>query len=83
MQTPVDSSETRKHKRQIIAFITTAQSEVIRRILEHLDLSTVIPRAHGPPEWLARREQEERAVLSREEENFSQAPPGWDEWEPA
>ena len=68
---------------KIIAFITTVQSDVIRRILEHLGVSTVVPRAHGPPEWLERRQQEERAVLSREEEDLSQAPAGWDEWEPA
>jgi hypothetical protein len=68
---------------KIISFITTGQSEVIGRILNHLGESTVVPRAHGPPEWLARRQQEERAVLSREEEDFSQAPAGLDEWEPA
>jgi hypothetical protein len=67
----------------IISFITAAQSEVIRRILEHLGVSTVVPRAHGPPEWLARHEQEERAVRSREEDDFSQAPAELDEWEPA
>ncbi len=68
---------------KIISFITTSQDQVLRRILEHLGVSTVVPRAHGPPEWLASREQEERAVPSRDEESFSQAPPGWDEWEPA
>ena len=72
-----------KARMKIIAFITTGQSEVIRRILDHLGVSAVVPRAHGPPEWLVRREQEERAIPSRAEENFSQAPPGWDEWEPA
>ncbi len=41
------------------------------------------PRAHGSPAWLARHQQEERAVLSREEEDFSQAPAELDEWEPA
>ncbi len=68
---------------KIISFITTSQDQVIRRILDHLGVSTVVPRAHGPPEWLARRQQEERAVLPREEENISQAPAEWDEWEPA
>jgi len=68
---------------KIISFITTGQSEVIGRILEHLGVSTVVPRAHGPPEWLARRQQEERAVLPREEKDFSQAPDELDEWEPA
>ncbi len=72
-----------KARMKIIAFITTGQSEVIRRILDHLGVSTVVPRAHGPPEWLSRRQQEERAVLPREEENISQAPAEWDEWEPA
>ena len=46
-------------------------------------MSTVVPRAHGPPEWLAGCQQEERAVLSREEEDFSQAPAELDEWESA
>ena len=72
-----------KARMKIIAFITTSQDRVIRRILEHLGVSTVVPRAHGPPEWLERREQNERAVRSREEEEFSQAPAELDEWEPA
>jgi hypothetical protein len=65
------------------SFITTAQDRVIRRILEHLGVSTVVPRSHGPPKWTAKREQEECAIPSRDEEGFSQAPPDWDEWEPA
>jgi len=68
---------------KIISFITTSQDQVIRRILEHLGVSTVVPRAHGPPEWAVKYQQEERAVLPREEEDLSQAPPDWDEWEPA
>jgi len=68
---------------KIISFITTFQDQVINRILEHLGVSTVVPRAHGPPEWLERREQNERAIPSRDEEDFSQAPNGWDEWGPA
>ncbi len=68
---------------KILSFITTSQDRVIRRILDHLGVNTVVPRAHGPPEWLARRQQEEQAVLPREEESFSQAPAEWDEWEPA
>lgn len=70
-------------KMKIISFITTTQPEVIRRILEHLGVSTVTPRAHGPPEWVERREQEERAVPPKEDEDFSQVPLGCDEWEPA
>ncbi len=42
---------------KIISFITTAQDRVIRRILEHLGESTVVPRAHGPPEWAVKSEQ--------------------------
>jgi hypothetical protein len=72
-----------KSRMKIISFITTAQDLVIKRILEHLGLSTVVPRAHGPPEWTARREQEERTISVREEEDFSQVPAEWDEWEPA
>jgi hypothetical protein len=68
---------------KIISFITTSQDQVIRRILDHLGVSTVVPRAHGPPEWLERREQNERAIPSRDEEDFSQAPAELDEWEPA
>ncbi len=68
---------------KIISFITTSQEQVLRRILEHLGVGTVVPRAHGPPEWLERREQNERAISLRDEEDFSQAPNGWDEWEPA
>ena len=68
---------------KIISFISTAQSEVIRRILEHLGVSTVVPRAHGPPEWAVKSEQRVQRVLPREEEDFSQAPDEWDEWEPA
>ena len=68
---------------KMISFITTSQDQVLRRILAHLGESTVVPRAHGPPEWLERREQNERAIPSRDEEDFSQAPNGWDEWEPA
>ncbi len=66
-----------------ISFITTSQDQVIRRILEHLGVSTVVPRAHEPPEWFARREQEERAGPSRAEEDVSQALAELDEWEPA
>ncbi len=68
---------------KIISFISTAQSAVIQRILEHLGASTVIPRAHGPPEWAVKSERWIQGVLPRDEEDFSQAPPGWDEWEPA
>jgi len=68
---------------KVISFITTAQSEVIRRILEHLGVSTVIPRAHGPPGWAVKSERMVHAGPTREEEDFSQAPLGWDEWEPA
>ncbi len=53
---------------KIISFIRTSQDQVIRRILEHLGVSTVVPRAHGPPEWAVKYQQEERAVLPREEE---------------
>ncbi len=38
---------------KIISSITTSQEQVIKRILEHLGMGTVVPRAHGPPEWLA------------------------------
>ncbi len=72
-----------KARMKIISFITASQEQVLRRILDHLGVSTVVPRAHGPPEWLARREQNQRAARSREEVDFSQAPNGWDEWEPA
>ena len=68
---------------KVVSFISTTQSEVIRRILEHLGVSTVIPRAHGPPEWAVECERTDRTVPSREDEEYSQAPPGWDEWEPA
>lgn len=36
---------------KVLSFISTAQSAVIRRILEHLGVGTVLPRAHGPPGW--------------------------------
>jgi len=68
---------------KIIAFISAAQDRVIQRILDHLGVNTVVPRAHGPPEWAAKSERDEQAVMSREEDDFSQAPPDWDEWEPA
>jgi hypothetical protein len=68
---------------KIISFITTAQDRVIRRILEHLDVNTVTPRAHGPPEWVVKHQQEARTVTARDEEDFSQAPPDWDDLEPA
>ena len=68
---------------KIISFISTAQSEVIHRILEHLGVSTVVPRAHGPPGWAATSEWQVQAEFSRDEEDCSQAPPDWDEWEPA
>ncbi len=42
---------------KIISCITTSQEQVIKRILEHLGESTVVPRAHGPPEWIAKRDQ--------------------------
>ncbi len=45
-------------------------AERIHRILERLGVSTVVPRAHWPPEWVAGREQEERAVLLRDEGEF-------------
>ncbi len=35
---------------KIISFITTSQDQLTRRILDHLAVSTVVPRAHGPPE---------------------------------
>jgi len=68
---------------KVVSFISTAQSEVIRRILEHLGVSTVVPRAHGPPGWAVKSERRVQRVLPWEEEDFSQAPPGWGEWEPA
>jgi len=68
---------------KVVSFISMAQSGVIRRILEHLGVSTVIPRAHGPPGWVVKCERNGRAVPSREDEAYSQAPPNWDEWEPA
>ncbi len=68
---------------KIISFITASQEQVLRRVLDHLGVSTIVPRAHGPPKWFAKCEQEERAIPSREEESFSQAPLDWDEWEPA
>ena len=68
---------------KIISFISTAQSEVIRRILEHLGVSTVVPRAHGPPGWAVKSERMVHAGPIREEEDASQAPAEWDEWEPA
>jgi hypothetical protein len=68
---------------KIISFISTAQDQVIRRILEHLGVDTVVPRSHGPPEWVGGHEQEARSIPAREEEEFSQAPPDWDELEPA
>jgi len=68
---------------KVVSFISTAQSEVIRRILEHQGVSTVVPRAHGPPGWVVKCERNGRAAPCREEEAYSQAPPDWDEWEPA
>ncbi len=68
---------------KVVSFISTAQSGVIRRILEHLGVSTVVPRAHGPPGWAVKSERRVQGVLLRAEEDFSQAPPDWDEWEPA
>jgi hypothetical protein len=68
---------------KVVLFISTAQSEVIRRILEHLGVSTVVTRAHGPPGWVVQCERNDRALPFRQEEAYSQAPPGWDEWEPA
>jgi hypothetical protein len=68
---------------KIISFISTAQCDVIRRILEHLEVSPVTPLAHGPPEWAVKNERRFQGVLSREEEDVSQALPDWDEWEPA
>ena len=68
---------------KIISFITTSQDQLIRRILDHLGVSTVVPRAHGPPGWLAGRQQEGQAVLPRAEEDCSQVPAELDEWEPA
>ena len=41
---------------KIISFIAASQDQVLRRILDHLGVSIIVPRAHGPPEWLARRE---------------------------
>ncbi len=67
---------------KIISCITTSQEQVIKRILEHLGVSTIVPRAHGPPERLTRHQQVERTVLPREEEDFSQAPAELDQWEP-
>jgi len=68
---------------RVVSFISTARSEVISRILEHLGVSTVVPRAHGPPGWVVKSERRIQGVLPRAEEDCSQAPPGWDEWEPA
>jgi hypothetical protein len=68
---------------KIISFITTAQPLVIIRILEHTGQSTIIPRAHGPPEWLRVLQEQERRARQPEPENFSQVPRAWDEWEPA
>ncbi len=65
---------------KVLSFITTTQSAVIHRTLEHLGVSTVIPRTHGPPGWAVKTVPQ---ASFREEEDFSQAPPGWDEWEPA
>ena len=66
-----------------LSCISTAQSEVLRRILDHLGLSTVVPRAHGPPGWAVKSEHAGQEVPSREEEDYPQAPRDWDEWEPA
>jgi hypothetical protein len=68
---------------KVVSFISTAQYGVIQRILEHLGVGMVVPRAHGPPGWAVNGEREDRAAPSREDEEYSQAPPGWDEWEPA
>ena len=68
---------------KVISFISSSQDQVIRRILEHLEVSTVVPRAHGPPEWAATSEREVQAASGQGEEDFSQVPLGWDEWEPA
>lgn len=68
---------------KVISFISTAQDQVVRQILEHLGLSTVIPRVHGPPGWAVKIERRIQGVLPRAEEDCSQAPPDWDEWEPA
>lgn len=68
---------------KIISFITTAQPLVIMRILEHTGQSTIIPRAHGPPEWLRLLQEQERRAGQPEPEDLSQVPSAWDEWEPA
>jgi hypothetical protein len=67
----------------VVSFISTVQDQVISRSLEHLGVSTVVPRALGPPGWVAKSERRIHGVLPRAEEDCSQAPPGWDEWEPA
>ena len=67
---------------KVVSFISTAQSEVIRRILEHLGAGTVVPRAHGPPGWAVKCARNDQTAPHQEEE-YSQAPPDWDEWEPA
>ncbi len=47
---------------------------MIRRILEQLGMCTVVPRAHGPPEWAVECGRNDRTVPSREDEEYSQAP---------
>ena len=68
---------------KVVSFISTAQSEVIRRIPGHLGVSTVVPRAHGPPERVVKSEPNDQTAPGREEGDYSQAPAEWDEWEPA
>jgi len=61
---------------KVLSFISTAQSEVIRRILEHFGVRTVVTRAHGPPGWAVQSERLFQGVLPRAEADCSQAPPG-------
>jgi hypothetical protein len=68
---------------KVVSFISTAQSEVIHRILEHLGVNTVVRRAHGPPGWAVMCARNDHTAPCQEDEEYSQAPPGWDEWEPA
>ena len=68
---------------KVISFITTAQDEVIGRVLEHLGVSTVVARAQGPPGWAVKCESNDQSEPCRQEEDCSQAAPDWDEWEPA
>jgi len=67
---------------KIISFISTVLSEVIRRILEHLGVSTVVPRAHGPLKWAVKYERDDQASCL-EDEAYSYTSPDRDEWEPA